>query len=232
MRSTRKVIFPKQDGVAKVRQKKQSRPTDHLSPTRSSTMAGATAALYAIPATFCHPPLIKDSLVTATSSAQDENIQQTLPLIKATGESASHPFDYNEHGVPQLDRLQHIEFLRDALGGFPGGFVSMDASRPWMVYWGLMGLHLLGEDVTDYRNGLVPPAAMEPSICTILYGRLKSFRFTNLSCPNHILMLSQCHQNVHPHAKRHWRFRWGTWAASTSSSLLCRHTQSCACWRP
>jgi protein farnesyltransferase subunit beta len=28
----------------------------------------------------------------------------------------------------------------------------MDASRPWMVYWALAGLSLLGEDVTRVRQ--------------------------------------------------------------------------------
>jgi protein farnesyltransferase subunit beta len=152
MRSTRKVIFPKQDGVAKVSQHKHSRPTDHRHPAKSSTMAGAGAVLFAIPSTFSTLPPIRDSLVTATSFAQDENIQETLPWIKASAESDKDPFEYNEYGVPRLDRLQHIDFLKDALGENPAPFIGLDASRPWMVYWGLMGLHLLGEDVTDYRT--------------------------------------------------------------------------------
>jgi protein farnesyltransferase subunit beta len=156
MRSTRKVIFPKQDGVAKVKQQKNPRPTYHPHPAQSSTMAAAGAALYAIPLAFTIPPPIKDPLVTATSSAQDENIEETLPLINATAESTRDLFAYNEYGVPRLDRFQHIDFLRDALGEHPAPFVGLDASRPWMVYWGLMGLHLLGEDVADYRTRLVP----------------------------------------------------------------------------
>jgi hypothetical protein len=123
-------------------------------------MVGAGAALYAIPLAFSTPPLIKDSLVTATSSAQDENIQETLPLITAIAGSTRHPFEYNEYGVPRLDRLRHIDFLKNGLEDFPASFVSIDASRPWMVYWGLMGLYLLGEDVTQYRTRLVPLALL------------------------------------------------------------------------
>lgn len=119
-------------------------------------MASAGAALYSIPPAFSAPPLIRDSLITATSSAQEETIQETLPLINASAESARGPFDYNEYGVPRLDRLQHIDFLKDALGEHPAAFVGIDASRPWMVYWALMGLHLLGEDVTEYRMRYVP----------------------------------------------------------------------------
>jgi protein farnesyltransferase subunit beta len=158
MRSTRKVIFPKQHGVVKARPQRSPRATDHLPSAKASTMVGAGAELYAIPLTFSTPPLIKDSLVTATSSAQDENVQETLPWLTATADSTRHPFEYNEYGVPRLDRLQHIEFLKNGLEEFPASFVSLDASRPWMVYWALNGLYLLGEDVTQYRTRLVPLA--------------------------------------------------------------------------
>ena len=164
MRSTRKVIFPKKDGVAKVRPKKDFRATGHPSSATSYNMASAEAALHSIPAAFCNPPLIKDSLVTATSSAQDENIRETLPLINPAAESIRDPFQYNEYGVPRLDRLHHLEFLKEALEEHPAGFVTIDASRPWMVYWGLMGLYLLGEDVEEYRTRLVPPNTRAPSI--------------------------------------------------------------------
>lgn len=156
MRSTRKVIFPKQHGVVNARLQKHPRAMDHLPSAKASTMIGAGAAPYAIPLAFSTPPLIKDSLVTATSSAQDENIQETLPLITASAGSTPNPFEYNEYGVPRLDRLQHIDFLKNGLENFPASFVPLDASRPWMVYWGLMGLYMLGEDVTQYRTRLVP----------------------------------------------------------------------------
>lgn len=34
--------------------------------------------------------------------------------------------------------------LQGGLGQLPGGFVSLDASRPWICYWVLHGLALLG----------------------------------------------------------------------------------------
>lgn len=135
-------------------------------------MAGTGAARYAIPSAFSTPPAIRDSLVTATSAAQDENIEETLPLIKATAEANRDLFEYNKYGVPRLDRLRHIDFLRDALGDHPAPFVGIDASRPWMAYWGLMGLYLLGEDVTDYRTRLVPPQLPEFDSCASLSSRL------------------------------------------------------------
>ena len=102
--------------------------------------AGSDRPLLDIPQYFSNPPVVKDSLVTATSSAQDKNLEECLPLL-------TDPW-----GVPRLDREQHIEFLKAALEEFPAKFVGVDASRPWMVYWGLTGLYLLGEDVTSYRT--------------------------------------------------------------------------------
>jgi protein farnesyltransferase subunit beta len=172
MRSTRKVVFPKQDAVAKVRQQNNPRSAYHPQAAKSSTMAGAGAARYTTPSALSTPPRIRDSLVTATSAAQDKNIEETLPLIKAAAEGNRAPLEYNKYRVPRLDRLQHIDFLTDALGEHPARFVGIDASRPWMVYWGLMGLHLLGEDATDYRTRLVPPQLLDFGSCASLSRRL------------------------------------------------------------
>jgi hypothetical protein len=214
MRSTRKVVFPKQHGMIKARL--QHPPaTDHLPSAKASTMVATGAALYTIPLAFSTPPPIKDSLVTATSSAQDWNIQETLPFITATASSTKHPFEYNEYGVPRLDRLQHIDFLKAGLEDLPASFVSLDASRPWMVYWGLVGLYLLGEDVTQYRTRLVPLAFTVVSPVT----------FTPPQVHSHIARscLIQCHQDVRPNAKRYRRIWWRTWAVCTPSELVCSH---------
>jgi len=39
----------------------------------------------------------------------------------------------------------HSTYLHKAFGTLPAGFVSLDASRPWMLYWTLHGCDLLGE---------------------------------------------------------------------------------------
>jgi len=114
-------------------------------------MTAATNDPFALPAHFVSPPEIKDTLATATSAAQDETVQECLPLINGTDKSNRSLFDYNKHGVRRLHRSQHVNFLHHALGEFPREYVEVDASRPWMVYWALMGLYLLGEDVSTCR---------------------------------------------------------------------------------
>jgi len=42
--------------------------------------------------------------------------------------------------------------------------VGVDSSRPWMVYWALMGLHLLGEDVVPFRSRYIAQATAKRSL--------------------------------------------------------------------
>lgn len=106
-----------------------------------------------IPALFTKQPAIRDRLVTETSQAQDETVEQCLPFLKGCSASQNPPF--SELGLPRLYRDAHVEFLYDALEDYPPKFVGLDASRPWMVYWALNGLCLLGEDVTKFRRRYV-----------------------------------------------------------------------------
>lgn len=108
-----------------------------------------------IPTIFTRPPPIQDALVTETLSAQQEMVWECLPYLKGTNNLSSGRVQSNEHAIPSLDRHEHIEFLHESLQEFPAAFVTVDASRPWMVYWALMGLFLLGEDVSQYRDRLV-----------------------------------------------------------------------------
>lgn len=107
-----------------------------------------------IPDLFTQLPPVRDALVTDTSRVQDETVESCLPFLSGEDEF----FEYNEHGVPRLDRERHAKFLRQCLGKLPGRFVAADASRPWFLYWCLSALTMLGEDVTSYRESVVATA--------------------------------------------------------------------------
>jgi protein farnesyltransferase subunit beta len=107
-----------------------------------------------IPDLFTQPPPVRDTLVTDTSKVQDETVEACLPFL--AGESDD--VQYNEHGVPRLDRERHIRFLHQCLGRLPGRFVAADASRPWFLCWCLSALTILGEDVTSYRESVAATA--------------------------------------------------------------------------
>lgn len=103
-----------------------------------------------VPALFTGPPAIRDPLTTETSKLQDETVAKCLPHLQGVQNTQKGPF--NPHAVPALQRDDHVAFLYDALEDYPAGFVALDASRPWMVYWSLAGLSLLGEDVRHFRD--------------------------------------------------------------------------------
>lgn len=107
-----------------------------------------------IPDLFLNAPPVKDPLQTITSVAQDDVVKNCLPYLSGEDEG----FEYNDYGVPHLDRKRHIRFLRSNLGTLPGGFIAADASRPWFLFWCLNGLSILGEDVSSYRESLIETA--------------------------------------------------------------------------
>ncbi|KAL1958166.1 hypothetical protein VTO42DRAFT_5021 [Malbranchea cinnamomea] len=120
-------------------------------------LPGDPAPLAGIPSLFTNLPTIRDALVTETSQTQDETVEQCLPFLKGRSSSLYAPF--SEFGLPRLYRHVHIAFLYDALETFPAKFVGLDASRPWMVYWALAGLYLLGEDVSKLRKQVIATLA-------------------------------------------------------------------------
>jgi len=52
----------------------------------------------------------------------------------------------------RLLREKHVNYLKGGLEKLGGGYVSLDASRPWIAYWCLHSLDLLDavpEDVCE-----------------------------------------------------------------------------------
>ena len=105
-----------------------------------------------IPALFTQPPPIRDPLITETVDLQNATLEKCLPFLKGIHSAQK---DFNDYGVPALQRDLHAGFLYDALEDYPEGFVAMDASRPWIVYWALAGLAMLGEETTRFRERCV-----------------------------------------------------------------------------
>lgn len=75
-------------------------------------------------------------------------MEECLPLLSGFED----PTDLNTCGIPRLEREKHVGFLRQSLKTLAAGYVGFDASRPWIVYWVLAGLTLLGEDVQAYKE--------------------------------------------------------------------------------
>lgn len=146
MKARRKIIFPR------TRARTSTSTSSNFRSGDAKKMADTTDGAYNIPSWFTHGPMLKDDFTTPTSEAQNATIRECLPFLKGAQDPARDPFDFDEHGLPVLNQEDHVDFLEQNLGKFPAQFVGIDASRPWMVYWGLMGLYLLGHDVKAYRS--------------------------------------------------------------------------------
>lgn len=102
---------------------------------------------FSVPELFTSLPPIRDHLVTDTSISQDETARHCLPLHAGTNRSL---FDLNPQGIPRLNQEDHVEFLTDTIQN--AKHVPYDALRPWLVYWSLVGLTVLGEDLERWRD--------------------------------------------------------------------------------
>jgi len=88
---------------------------------------------------------------TTTSMQQDECEAACAPLLLGTSPLLKGIGALSEADELVLLRERHALYLTSGLGRLPGGFVSLDASRSWIVYWILHGLSLLeAEPVDDY----------------------------------------------------------------------------------
>ena len=54
--------------------------------------------------------------------------------------------------ILMLLRAAHIQYLQNGIGQLPASFVSLDASRPWIVYWIAHSLSLLDAKLPDKPN--------------------------------------------------------------------------------
>ena len=104
----------------------------------------------AVPSIFTSLPQLQDHVSTESSILQDKTVEECLPFLSGTAEQGLN--DCNAHGLPRLRRELHLQYLYDALESYPASYVGYDASRPWVLYWSLTGLSLLGENVESYAE--------------------------------------------------------------------------------
>ena len=100
-----------------------------------------------VPGLFTSLPPIRDPLVTDTSLSQDETAEDCLPFHDGTSGSL---FDLNSKGIPRLRREHHVKFLNKAIQN--AKYIAYDPQRPWLVYWCLTGLGVLGENLEEWRD--------------------------------------------------------------------------------
>jgi hypothetical protein len=158
LRRKPKVIFAQRKMQAQAQAQESSKGSSDPQPRISGSDEDAedlTMAFPPVPPLFTTKPPLRDDLEPESESTrvQDATVEECLPFISLEG---IDPELLNSNGIPRLLRQKHVNFLRQSLQSeYPAQFVAMDASRPWMLYWALAGLYMLGEDVTKYQERFV-----------------------------------------------------------------------------
>ena len=90
---------------------------------------------------------IDDELETQSSVLIQDAAETCIPLIQS-------PLP----GVLDLARDKHLNSLHSLLAdGLPAGYTALDASKPWLLYWALMALSLLGYEGSAYTHRYALP---------------------------------------------------------------------------
>ena len=96
-------------------------------------------SIYVLPRTG----LPTNSHPTATLTEQSETEQLISNLLSLT--APLEPSDEtNPRAAITLRKHEHNVFLASTLFRLPAGYVSLDASKPWLLFWTAHSLDLLG----------------------------------------------------------------------------------------
>jgi protein farnesyltransferase subunit beta len=165
-RNKRKIIFPQHhvlnNQATKIYEPELiTRPGNHSirSDPEPVNMDGVEDLIETvIPPYFLTDPILQNSMFSPTSLLQSATISECLPFLNGLNNPTIRdftPFDYSPNGVLTLQIESHVAFLEDALSEYPAPFVGIDASRPWMVYWALLALHFLNQDISVYKDRVI-----------------------------------------------------------------------------
>lgn len=99
---------------------------------------------------------------TTTSSEQCDCEKICFPLLEKLYCFDKAVLDkYKREGLLNVDteirlqRRRHIEYLLSNLEHLSQGFVTLDASRPWIIYWIIHSLFLLDTEIKVYHNRIL-----------------------------------------------------------------------------
>ena len=100
--------------------------------------------------------MLEDRVATKTSEEQRSLEAKVYQIYKHITSA-----DFNSsHSSLKLHKDAHVQFLHSGLGSLPSGFISLDASRTWIVFWCLHSLALL--------NCPLPPTPTRSNIIQFL----------------------------------------------------------------
>jgi len=86
--------------------------------------------------------------VHSASSLEQRNVEESCLRMFEKFEAKAADVD----DLPALNRPKTVGFLRRGIRELSEGYECLDASRPWIVYWILHALELLGEQLTPQEK--------------------------------------------------------------------------------
>lgn len=110
-----------------------------------TTMASVASA-----SCLAHPlvPMPTDDVITETSTEQvktEQEIRQLLSLYipqPVTGNAKPKEAVLDINRI-ELNRSAHVKWLSAMLGRLPPPYVTLDASRPWLIYWVVQSMAIM-----------------------------------------------------------------------------------------
>jgi protein farnesyltransferase subunit beta len=115
-------------------------------PRRDFTMSTLhlTPSIYTLP----HQPLPSNSHPSATLYEQADTEQLISELLSLTAPPAvlslAPTATVSGATTTTLRKNEHTQYLASNFFKLPGAYVSLDASRPWLMFWTVHSLDLLG----------------------------------------------------------------------------------------
>ena len=125
-------------------------PLDIDLDTEGSSHSKMTATLYPSIYTLPHVPLPSNGHPTPTLAEQADTERLISELLTLLSPPDIPPPAKDADGFalgpePTIMRTnEHAKFLAGTFFKLPAGFVALDASRPWLMYWTVHSLDLLG----------------------------------------------------------------------------------------
>ena len=110
-------------------------------------MTSLSPSIYTLPQT----PLYSDGHPSATLYEQAETEHLISELLSLTAPPAPHgspssttPGGQAKATATVLRKGDHIKYACSTMNHLPAPYVSLDASRPWLMFWTMHSLDLLG----------------------------------------------------------------------------------------
>jgi len=99
-------------------------------------------SIYTLP----HVPLPTNSHPSATLDEQQETEQLISSAISLTAPPFDEGVSAGSPNIPSsvLRKTEHSQFLASTMFKLPSAYVGLDASKPWLLFWTVHSLDLLG----------------------------------------------------------------------------------------